>query len=623
MRGDTSELKGEREVEGPRPHSVKVPRLYKVASNILREYDEGKDSIKNLVFNCKKHPNTKALFALVMETANHSKQIDEATKKIQLFVTEPRFHKHLAFVLINELIWGKQELPGDSLPVQTVLKYKKRLKKSIDVNTSKDLRALDAAWPRYARVNTLCNSQHRVSRALREEGWLEVMYDRSVTDSAEFLDLVSSLSHGQYLVDLHIPNLLVFPPKTPLYEHELVKDGSLVLQDKSSCFPVTALSPRPGSCVLDACAAPGMKTSQLAATVAGDWVAALGGQPPPGARVIAVERSSKRHGVLCDMLAKTRADTVTTALNSDFLELEPSDYPEVEYMVLDPSCSGTGMAKRGGDEEEPSQERLQKLSSLQYKLLAHALRFPGLKRVVYSTCAVSQEENEEVIAKVISSNPEWSVSEGILSSWTRRGLQTFPDGDKFVRADSELDWCNGFFVAVLERNSDFKVTGEKVNGEATHISLKKEKKKKKNKEKENLSLCESLENQDLQEEEVPTEPKIKKKKKKKEKMKDIDITENTDEILGESTIKNKRKAEQSDEVPEPEAKKKKKKNKNKENLDVDEPSNHLSSPKKEKKKMKKDRGCDSEPSTELMQDIKPDQSDNKKKKKHKKKAAEV
>ena len=53
MRGDTSEVKGEREVQGPRPHSVKVPRLYKVASNILREYDEGKDSIKNLVFNCK------------------------------------------------------------------------------------------------------------------------------------------------------------------------------------------------------------------------------------------------------------------------------------------------------------------------------------------------------------------------------------------------------------------------------------------------------------------------------------------------------------------------------------------------------------------------------------------
>ena len=567
--------------------------------------------------NCRKHPNTKALFALVMETANHSKQIDEATKKIQLFVTEPRFQKHLAFVLINELIWGKQELPGDSLPVQTVLKYKKRLKKSIDVNTSKDLRALDASWPRYARVNTLCNNQHRVSRALREEGWLEVMYDRSVTSSGEFLELVSSLSHGQYLVDLHIPNLLVFPPKTPLYEHELVKDGSLVLQDKSSCFPVTALSPPPGSCVLDACAAPGMKTSQLAATVTGDWVAALGGQPPPGARVIAVERSSKRHGVLCDMLARTRADTVTTALNSDFLELEPSDYPEVEYMVLDPSCSGTGMAKRGGDEEEPGQERLQKLSSLQFKLLTHALRFPGLKRVVYSTCAVSPEENEEVIAKVISSNPEWKVSEGILNSWTRRGLSTFPDGEKFVRADSELDWCNGFFVAVMERITDIGGKEVIVNGEEKHESPIKEKKKKKHKEKENLSPNEKLEIQDLQEEEVPKDEKIK-KKKKKDKSKD---TEKINEIQEAFKIKTKRKAEQSDEVPEPESKKKKKKKKNLEDLDADieESSDHISNPKKEKKKKKKDKGCDSEPPTELMQD----QSDSKKKKKKKKKAGEV
>ena len=50
MRGQACEVTKERDA---RPHSVKVPRLYKVASNILRDYDEGKDSVKNLVFNCK------------------------------------------------------------------------------------------------------------------------------------------------------------------------------------------------------------------------------------------------------------------------------------------------------------------------------------------------------------------------------------------------------------------------------------------------------------------------------------------------------------------------------------------------------------------------------------------
>ena len=77
-----------------------------------------------------------------------------------------------------------------------------------------------------------------------------------------------------------------------------------MLQDKASCFPVAALAPPVGAKVLDACSAPGMKTSQLAAAVCGDWVASLGGSPPLGASVVAVERNSKRFSVLCQMLGK-------------------------------------------------------------------------------------------------------------------------------------------------------------------------------------------------------------------------------------------------------------------------------------------------------------------------------
>ena len=46
-------VEGNHGQEGQRAHSVKVPRLYKVASGILQDYHNGKDSIKNLVFNCK------------------------------------------------------------------------------------------------------------------------------------------------------------------------------------------------------------------------------------------------------------------------------------------------------------------------------------------------------------------------------------------------------------------------------------------------------------------------------------------------------------------------------------------------------------------------------------------
>ena len=479
-----------------------------------------------------------------METANHSKQIDEATTKIQLFEEQPRFNRHLAYVLITELFWGKETLPGDSVPEQTINKYRKRLKKTLDTHSSKDMRALDRSWPRYARVNTLCNNQHRVSRQLREEGWVEVLYDKSEVNSQQFVDIVAGLTKEQYVSDYHIPNLLVFPPKTPLHEHDLVRDGSLMLQDKSSCFPVAALNPAPGSCVLDACAAPGMKTSQVAAAVCGGWVAVLGtSQPPAGARVIAVERNNKRFRVLQEMLSRSRASEVTTALNQDFLDIDPHQYDCVEYIMLDPSCSGTGMAKRGGSDEDPTPERLQKLSSFQFVLLKHALKFPNVKKVVYSTCAVSEEENEKVIQKITDEHPNWRVIQA-MPSWERRGHEAFTDGDKFVRADPDKDLCNGFFVAVLERNLELKVeNGVGEEQEESSVKSKKKKKKKDNdRENNDESKVPEIPKEEVEEENIDVKS-VKEKKKKKKRDRE---TEDNQTVQDQNPVKKKKKKKDKD-----------------------------------------------------------------------------
>ncbi|XP_023322278.1 probable 28S rRNA (cytosine-C(5))-methyltransferase isoform X2 [Eurytemora carolleeae] len=391
-----------------RPRAVPVPRLYKVAASVYQDFNAGKDSVKNLVYQARdKHPNLKAIFALVMEALNHTKAIEAATNKIELFTKEPRFQKELAFVLITELLFGKKVLPGRSIPVLTLQKYKNQLE-----NNLKGLENLSGReknrFPKYARVNSLCNSLHRVARDLREDGWLEVMYDKKKTTYARYLDMVAELDESNYLVDYHLENVLVFPPKSQLYDHNLVKDGSLLLQDKASCLPVHALSPPPGSVVLDACSAPGMKTSQIASLVCGDWVAAMGGSPPPGAKVVAVERSTKRCGLLKQILQKSRADCVCKVINADFLEIQPQDYSDVEYIVLDPSCSGTGMINRNSLEDQaPTLESLQTFANSQIRLLTHALSFPSVKRLVYSTCAVSREENEGVIEHVLKEREDW------------------------------------------------------------------------------------------------------------------------------------------------------------------------------------------------------------------------
>ena len=64
-----------------KPHSVKVPRLYKVAANILRDFDDGKDSIKNLVFNCRYYSDGLRFFLHNIE------------KYIKVFVYHYDFHE--------------------------------------------------------------------------------------------------------------------------------------------------------------------------------------------------------------------------------------------------------------------------------------------------------------------------------------------------------------------------------------------------------------------------------------------------------------------------------------------------------------------------------------------------
>ena len=112
-----------------------------------------------------------------------------------------------------------------------------------------------------------------------------------------------------------------------------------------------------------------------------------------------------------------------------------------------------GMVNREG-ESDMSATRLESLAAVQVRLLRHALSFPRVKKVVYSTCSTSTEENEEVIGAVLGEkDAAFEAQSGCLPSWPRRGLdlETTANGDCFLRADPELDLCNGFFVAVLKR----------------------------------------------------------------------------------------------------------------------------------------------------------------------------
>lgn len=153
-------------------------------------------------------------------------------------------------------------------------------------------------------------------------------------------------------------------------------------------------------------------------------------------------------------------------MNADFTTLDPSDprLTDVTYILLDPSCSGSGLDRLDYDHSDVDlPTRLRSLSIFQTRLLKHALSFPSVKRVVYSTCSIHPEENERVVSAVLIDVKGWRVLRRDeqphgLQNWHRRGIsEECPSEDiaqGCIRCDKGKDGTIGFFaVALLKHTS--------------------------------------------------------------------------------------------------------------------------------------------------------------------------
>lgn len=308
--------------------------------------------------------------------------------------------------------------------------------------------SLSVFLPKYARVNLLLTTTSEVIKLLQKEKIGQVQYDRASISFEEFLDRVRRIRKNAFLIDYHFPEILVFNSKQSLYDTSVYKNGFVVISDKASSFPVKMLSPPPGCVALDACAAPGMKTSYMASLMnnkgtilASDW------KPD---RIKVLEKMLASTGVVCCHV---------TCVN--FLDIDPfqEPYKSVEYALVDPSCSGSGMVARLMDivqenNDKFKESRIEALVKFQVMALKHAMSFPNVKRIAYSTCSVNVSENENVVEKAMSYFPEQYEVVDTFPEWPTRGDESFQFGYKCVRAISQKHLTNGFFVAILERNED-------------------------------------------------------------------------------------------------------------------------------------------------------------------------
>ena len=173
-------------------------------------------------------------------------------------------------------------------------------------------------------------------------------------------------------------------------------DGLWTIQDRSSQWIAPLLNPKEGEKILDACAAPGSKSTHLA-ELAND-----------NAEILAVDRSEKRLQILQANLERLNLKSVNTlkADATSLPELNPNFMSYFDKILLDAPCSGIGTLSRNPDSRwSLSKEKIKSLTLLQEKLLERIL--PLLKKdgiLVYSTCSICPDENNLLIEKFIEKN---------------------------------------------------------------------------------------------------------------------------------------------------------------------------------------------------------------------------
>ncbi|XP_055849666.1 28S rRNA (cytosine-C(5))-methyltransferase [Episyrphus balteatus] len=428
-------------------HSVKVPTQYRRLAAIIKQSLEGKKSLKSSFFE-EKHARKDVLQKTLNFYIDNRTDIDYAIEQTKILEDNPRFRKELCIVLVTELL-RTQQLNGNSKPVSIVREYYDKLQTAFGGSghqqQSNKLKEKDK--PRYVRVNTNVLSTEQVFEMLAADGWRKK--DSNFETYPEYLEAISSLEEDEYLVDMHMDDLLVFHSKWKRYwaMHDFVEQRKLMLQDKGTGLVVELLHPPPGSTVLDMCAAPGMKTVKLSNIMNNTG------------KIYAVERDFDRYRVLCQYVESAKA-TIVEPIHADALALDVKQYEDVEYVLVDPSCSGNGMQNRMSlKSEEIDPARLKKLAGLQIKMLVHAMKsFPNVKRVAYSTCSLNEAENEEVVQRCLQICPEFKMLSGkkaLRNKWIRVGNPEFKNiGKNCIYSRPDEDFTDGIFMALFEKRPD-------------------------------------------------------------------------------------------------------------------------------------------------------------------------
>jgi len=210
-----------------------------------------------------------------------------------------------------------------------------------------------------------------------------------------------------------------------------LKEGLFQVQDESSMLVSHVLAPSPGDFVIDACGAPGGKSTHIAALLQNKG------------RVLSLDLHEHKLTITRGNAERLGISIIETKA-MDAVNLREHYFEQADRVLVDAPCSGLGVLRRKPDSRwRKHEDMLRDLPKLQLAILesaADCVKPGGV--LVYSTCTTEVEENQEVVYALLKSRPEFTLQPAGLYLPT-------PKADEMIQFWPHVDKVDGFFIARL------------------------------------------------------------------------------------------------------------------------------------------------------------------------------
>lgn len=220
------------------------------------------------------------------------------------------------------------------------------------------------------------------------------------------------------------------------------RNGDFFIQDESSMLPVEISGVKTGDVVIDLCAAPGGKTTHVADILQGTG------------EVISADLTAEKVALICENIERLRLNNVKPIKN-DARIFRKEWEKKADIVIADLPCSGLGVIRKKCDIKYKTMETdIAALSELQKEILQMAVRYikPG-GRLIFSTCTITEEENEENVFWMKKNLPLRSVS---IEERLPKALQGKTGEFGYIQVMPHETGTDGFFVAVFEKTEQGK-----------------------------------------------------------------------------------------------------------------------------------------------------------------------